>query len=110
MKEELNDEIKRLIDEKRYEEIPTLLNFYSEKFWIDEYPLKTLEEKIDYWSGSIRQQIRWNNESGFDEMNVFSKVDYENWKKKEPLIDYILKEVILILKLNSDKVYKALSE
>ena len=49
----------------------------KEKFWAEEYPVKSFEEKVKYWSGTLHSQMRWNGESGFDEMAVFSKAGCE---------------------------------
>jgi hypothetical protein len=82
----------------------------SNKFWSEEYPLKSFEEKIDFWASNIHRQMRWNSESGFDEMDVFSKADYENWKLKDPDFDKLIYYVIKKLNLNADKVYNAMLE
>ena len=110
MDSKINKLIKLLVDEKRYDEIPLVLSEASKNFWSEEYPKKTFDQKVSYWSGSLHRQMRWNVESGFDEMAVFSKSDYECWKEKEPLIDTILVQVIKILNLNAEEVYEELKK
>jgi len=80
----------------------------KQKFWSDEYPKKTLDQKVNFWAGSLHQQMRWNGESGLDEMAVFSKEDYILWKKREPNIDRLLPDIISKLNLNKEGVYKLL--
>lgn len=80
----------------------------SDKFWIEEYPRKNFDEKIKYWSANFHQQMRWNGESGLDEMAVFSKDSFESWKMKEPEIDKMFPLIIEKIGLNKEKVYEAL--
>jgi hypothetical protein len=80
----------------------------KQKFWAEEYPKKTLDQKINYWSGSLHQQMRWNGESGFDEMAVFSKADYDLWKQHEPYIDSLLPAILEKLNVNKEKVFDLL--
>lgn len=79
------------------------------KFWEKEYPQKSKTEKVKYWSGSLHQQMRWNGESGLDEMAVFSVYDYQEWKKKEPKIDELLPEILKMLNISKEKVYPLLA-
>ncbi len=95
------------MDEKYKKRLDDYASSYN-KFWAEEYPLKSSEEKIDFWAGNIHRQMRWNAESGFDEMDIFSKADYENWKLKDPDIDQIIYSVIKKLNLNAVKVYEAI--
>ena len=78
--------------------------------WEKEYAQMSFEEKVTYWSASIHQQMRWNNESGVDEMGVFSKQDYDYWKSQEPDIDLLLPHIIQKLPVSEEKVYQALGK
>ncbi len=60
----------------------------------EEYKTLNREERIDYWSGSLHQEMRWNAESGFDEYMVFSKKWLEEVQTIEPNIEELLKEII----------------
>lgn len=108
MKKKINEIIKSLIEEERYDEIPKIMENENDRFWSEIYPEKTYEQRINYWSSSLHQQMRWNGESGVDPMAVFSKNDYKSWKIKEPMIDEILVSVIKKLNLNADEVFKEL--
>ncbi|MBE2206754.1 MAG: hypothetical protein IAE84_04160 [Saprospiraceae bacterium] len=100
--ENFDKKMQRLIQEKKFEEAAKLLNEQQGDFWMEKYPKMTLEQKINYWSGSLHQQMRWNGESGFDEMAVFSKADYELWKQHEPRIDSLLPAILEKLNVNRE--------
>jgi len=81
----------------------------SEKiFWDIEYPKKSVDEKVTFWTGNIHRQMRWNGESGFDEMAIFSRKNYESWKNLEPNFDVLLPEIIKKLGswVSSEEVYR----
>lgn len=90
--------------EEKYRKRLEAFTAAKEKFWSEEYPQKTLDEKVNYWAGSLRQSMRWNGESGVDEMAVFSKADYDLWKKREPNIDMLLPLILEKLNLNKKKI------
>jgi hypothetical protein len=109
-KDEINQKISNLIKEKRYEEVSLVLDEYSIFFWREKYNKMTFEEKVKYWSGRLHSQMRWNGESGVDEMAVFSKADYEIWKKYEPEIDELLPHIIKYLTVKEELIYEALKK
>lgn len=76
----------------------------SKKFWIDEYPSYTMEQRIHHWAGAINQQIRWNEESGVSWKHVFSKKDYETIKSIEPNYDEFLPEICRIIRMNLEEI------
>ena len=78
--------------------------------WEKDYNKLNFDEKVNYWSANIHQQMRWNNESGVDEMAVFSKKDYEHWESQEPNIDELLPHIIQKLPVTKDQVYEALQK
>ena len=80
------------------------------KFWTEEYPSKDKEGKISFWCGYLHQSIRWNVESGIDELAVFSKNEYDFFKSKDPNFDDLLPQIIQKLGLNEGDVLKALRE
>ncbi|GEM_PF-3087786 len=108
--DKINEIISQLIKEKRYEEVPIILNDYSKTFWEEEYIKMNFEEKIKYWSSRFHRQMRWNIESGVDEMAVFSKADYETRKKYEPEIDELLPHIVKYLTVKEEDIYKALKK
>lgn len=105
---DINKIIATLVKEKRYDEISEALREYSEQFWENEYPQKSFDDKIKYWSGKFGRQIRFNGESGFDEYAVFSYKDYCNWKEHEPQIDDLLPKVLKVLGLNRERIFELL--
>ena len=48
--EEFEKQLKQLLQEKKYDEIPKLLSKSSEHFWAEVYPKKSKEEKISDYS------------------------------------------------------------
>ena len=100
MEDENDDRIRLQFEENRRNRRKA-----AEEFWADEYTKKTFDEKIKYWSGYLNTQMRWNGESGVDEMAVFSKESYEYWKAREPIFDELLPHVIRMLRLSSKDVY-----
>lgn len=59
-------------------------------FWITIYPKYTFDERIRYWAGTLRQQMRFQAESGLDEYAMFNKGWYEWVKGKEPDFDTVI--------------------
>ncbi len=65
------------------------------KFWREEYPHKTFDEKVSYWASSFHRQMRWQGESDYDEYAIYSPQLYADCKQKEPEFDKIWKEVFI---------------
>lgn len=61
-----------------------------DKFWKEDYLKYTLEDKVEYWSGTLHRQMRWQVESGLDAYAIFSPMWYVEVKEKEPDIDRII--------------------
>lgn len=95
---------------KEYEDRLRKYELAKHAFWNDTYPSMNFFQKVDYWSGSIHRQMRYNGESGLDPYDVFSREDYEAWKLKEPLIDLIIVKIIDELRLDKDQVEKLIGE
>lgn len=74
-----------------------------QKFWNEEYPNKTLEDKQLFWADYIYRQMRMLGDSGQDEYNVFKIASYVEWKEKEPQIDLMLDFVARRLPLDRDE-------
>ncbi len=106
--ENFDKKMQHLIHEKKFEEAAKLLNEQQVDFWVEKYPKMTLDQKINYWSESLHQQMRWNGESGFDEMAVFSKADYDLWKQRESSIDSLLPAILEKLNVNKERVFDLL--
>ncbi len=107
---EVNQIISKLIKEKKFKEVSFILDEYSNFFREERYNKMIFEEKVKYWTGRLHSQMRWNGESGVDEMAVFSKADYEIWKKHEPEIDELLPHIIKHLTVKEEDVYEALKK
>ncbi|GAB4194128.1 MAG: hypothetical protein OHK0022_09780 [Roseiflexaceae bacterium] len=61
-----------------------------QRFWSEEYPKKTLDERKSYWLQYIYHDMRVMGEVGQDEFGILSKESYRDWKAKDPEIDRIL--------------------
>jgi len=63
------------------------------KFWKDEYPKLSLNEKKKYWLASTHKGMRTQGEALADEYSEFSKKWYDFAKENEPNFDEIFKYV-----------------
>ena len=82
------------------------------KFWTEEYPLLSRNEKIRHWSGTLHQKMRWQSESGLDPYIIFSKEWLSEVKKVENDFDSILEEIFTIYwkeNWNKDEIKKRLA-
>ena len=88
-----NKRIDELINSGQTQEAAALIESRAAFFWIEEYPKKSYNERIDHWSGEIGRQLRWNEESGIDTSDYFSNLDVETWREIEPRIDEIISKI-----------------
>lgn len=88
-----NKRIAELINSGQTQEATALIDSRVTLFWIEEYPKKNYNERIDHWIGEIGRQLRWNEESGIDTSDYFSNLDVETWREIEPKIDEIISKV-----------------
>ncbi|HEU4326161.1 MAG TPA: hypothetical protein VFS21_23675 [Roseiflexaceae bacterium] len=63
------------------------------RFWREEYPKKTLDERKSYWLQYIYHDMRVMGEVGQDVFGILSKDSYRDWKAKAPEIDCILDDL-----------------
>ncbi len=67
------------------------------RFWEEEYPQMSLEEKKRYWLASTHKGMRTQGEALGDEYSEFSKKWYEFAKEHEPkfdeIFDYVTKNL-----------------
>jgi hypothetical protein len=76
-----------------------------EKFRQEEYPKKSLEERIDYWTGLIDKNMKWQGESTGDEYDgMFTKEWFEENVKFDSEFDRIFSAVAKNLQLDMNKV------
>ena len=75
----------------------------DEKFWTEEYPRMSLDEKKHYWWEYIYQYMRMRGELGYDMLGVFSRESYREWREHEPEIDTILDDIIAMLPMIEDE-------
>ncbi|GAA3952515.1 hypothetical protein GO495_21610 [Chitinophaga oryziterrae] len=76
-----------------------------EKFRKEEYPKKSLEERIDYWAGLIRKNMKWQGESTGDEYDgMFTKEWFDENVEFDPEFDKIFSAVAKKLELDMNKV------
>lgn len=64
-----------------------------EKFWSEEYPKLSLEEKKRYWLASTHKGMRTQGEALADEYSEFSKKWLDFAKANEPRFDEIFQYV-----------------
>lgn len=102
--------MEEFLKENKYLEAAELLRQNQDDFWKNEYLKLDENAKIDYWSKGFYDEMRWNGDTGFDEMAIFYKDNYEMWKKREPKIDELLPAIFKRLKLNEQTIYKLLRE
>ncbi|MGG8495176.1 hypothetical protein ACQY1Q_02060 [Tenacibaculum sp. TC6] len=57
------------------------------------YINRTLIGKVNYWSGRLNQQMRWQVESGLDPYSIYTPEWYQSTKEFEPDFDKIMDEV-----------------
>ena len=88
-----NKRIDELINSGQTQEATALIDSRVTLFWIEEYPKKSYNERIDHWVTEIGRQLRWNEESGIDTSDYFSDLDVEKWREIEPKIDEIISKV-----------------
>lgn len=72
----------------------------SKKFFEEEYPNLSQEDKAAYWASGFRQQMRWNGESGVNEMYVFDKREYHFCEEKDSDFDNLLPLIAKHLKFS----------
>jgi len=72
------------------------------KFWSQEYPKLSREEKKKYWLASTHRGMRSQGEALGDEYTEFSKNWYDFAKKNEPDFDEIFKDVVKNLGFDFD--------
>lgn len=66
----------------------------QERFWTVEYAAKDFAERAAYWAGTMFRHMRWQSESGLDELAGFTPEWFEHAKSREPdferMFDYLL--------------------
>ena len=53
----------------------------------------SFDEKVEYWSGNLFRQMRWQQESGLDPYAIYDLAWYMNIKITEPEFDKIIELV-----------------
>lgn len=90
---------------KRMEERRAAEDAAIEKFWKEEFPMKTLEEKISYWTGQIHREMRWQGESTGDEYGSgFTQQWFDECQKLDPDFGKIFPIVAQRLNIDSRKI------
>jgi hypothetical protein len=77
-----------------------------EKWWNDEYPKLTFEEKRAFWLQEIYHAIRMQGEMGYAPESIFDESTYREWRAIEPEMDAILDYVIPKLVLKDEKAVR----
>jgi len=55
-----------------------------EKFWLEEYPTLSRDEKVKYWAGGMFRSMRDQEESGLKVYAIYSKEWLKDTLIKEP--------------------------
>ncbi len=71
------------------------------KFWNEEYPAMSVENKIIYWRKDVFNAMQFQTEQGADPYNAFSKDWMDYHRSVEPDFDKILPEIVIRLSLNA---------
>lgn len=78
-----------------------------EKFIQEEYPKKSLEERIVYWTELIQKNMKWQGEMNDDEYDgMFTKEWFDDNVTFDPEFNKIFTAVATNLQLDMDKVMK----
>lgn len=76
-----------------------------EKFRKEEYPKKSLEERIVYWTELIHKNMKWQGESTGDEYDgMFTKEWFDDNGRFDPEFNKIFSTVAKNLQLDMNKV------
>jgi len=62
----------------------------ADKFWKEEYPKKSFEQKADYWKKTLEKGMSEQEKMGLPAFGIFNKQWYESVKEQEPEIDTML--------------------
>ncbi len=82
---ELQQKLRRLYEESKQKD---------DKFWKDEYPTITREEKVKVWVAIIHTGMRSQGDVTGDEYTQFTPAWYQSAKSTEPGFDDIFKDVV----------------
>ncbi len=67
----------------------------ANKFWKEEYPKKSFEEKVEYWKKTMEKGMLEQSNLGLPQFSIFNKDWYESVKEQENeiemIVDYIFK-------------------
>lgn len=62
----------------------------TDKFWKEEYPQKTFEQRADYWKETMEKGMKEQEKLGLPPFSVFNKAWYDSVKEQEPEIDRLI--------------------
>jgi hypothetical protein len=62
----------------------------ADKFWKEEYPKKSFEQKSDYWKKTLEKGMNEQEKMGLPAFGIFNKAWYVSVKEQEPEIDKML--------------------
>jgi hypothetical protein len=74
-----------------------------DKFWNEEYPRKSFEEKVDYWKKTMEKGMLEQKNLGLPQFGIFSKQWYESVKEQENDIDRIVDTIFNIFWTDIDR-------
>jgi hypothetical protein len=75
----------------------------ADKFWKEEYPAKTDEQKLTYWQKIMEKGMEEQRKSGAPIFESFNAPWYSSVKEQEPAIDNILNQLFEVVWSDRDK-------
>lgn len=76
-----------------------------EKFMKEDYPKKSLEDRITYWTEQIQKNMKWQGELNGDEYDgIFTKEWFDDNVRFDPEFNKIFTAVAKNLQLDMNKV------
>jgi hypothetical protein len=93
-KEELEEINKRIDDQSEKDRIE------ADRYWKEEYPHLSFEDRRNVWLRHIWHHLRHQGESGGNEFVIFDKISVDTYQLKEPeidaMMDFIIDEIVKV--------------
>ena len=65
----------------------------ANKFWNEEYPQKSFEDKVEYWKKTMEKGMLEQSNLGLPQFDIFNKEWYESIKEQEKNFDQIVNTI-----------------
>ena len=80
------------------------LEVAADKFWKEEYPKKSFDERCHYWKETMEKGMKEQEKLGLPAFSVFNKSWYDSVNEQEPEIDQIISQLFNTHWKNMDKI------